>query len=306
MARYLTRRVLYGILTVALVILLTFIIQYLIPGDPARSIAGPKATPELLATIRTRLHLDDPMLLQLWNYFGSVLHGNLGESYTRNRPVLELILERLPATALLATTALIIEVVLGASLGLWEALRQSRSWALAAVNVALLSVPAFALGFLLLLAFGYLIPVLPVDGGTGWSHLVLPAVTLGVLGAPYYANLVRDGMKDALAAPYTRTAVAKGLPKRYVISRHVLRNALPPSITMLGMDVAIMFSGVVFVEAIFGWPGIGALQTQAFADVDRPVLMGTVIVAAVLVVLGNLAADVLRALVDPRTKVGAL
>lgn len=306
MARYLTRRVLYGILTVALVILLTFIIQYLIPGDPARSIAGPKATPELLATIRTRLHLDDPMLLQLWNYFGSVLHGNLGESYTRNRPVLELILERLPATALLATTALIIEVVLGASLGLWEALRQSRSWALAAVNVALLSVPAFALGFLLLLAFGYLIPVFPVDGGTGWSHLVLPAVTLGVLGAPYYANLVRDGMKDALAAPYTRTAVAKGLPKRYVISRHVLRNALPPSITMLGMDVAIMFSGVVFVEAIFGWPGIGALQTQAFADVDRPVLMGTVIVAAVLVVLGNLAADVLRAFVDPRTKVGAL
>jgi ABC-type dipeptide/oligopeptide/nickel transport system permease component len=305
-ARYLTRRVLYGILTVALVVLLTFIIQYLIPGDPARSIAGPKATPELLATIRARLHLDDPMPLQLWNYFGSVLHGNLGESYTRNRPVLELILERLPATALLATAALVIEVILGASLGLWEALRQSRSWALAAVNVALLSVPAFALGFLLLLAFGYLIPVFPVDGGTGWAHLVLPAVTLGVLGAPYYANLVRDGMKDALAAPYTRTAVAKGLPKRYIVSRHVLRNALPPSITMLGMDVAIMFSGVVFVEAIFGWPGIGALQTQAFADVDRPVLMGTVIVAAILVVLGNLAADVLRALVDPRTKVGAL
>ncbi len=306
MARYLTRRVLYGILTIALVILLTFVIQYLIPGDPARSIAGPKATPELLAGIRARLHLDDPMVLQLWHYFGSVVHGDLGESYTRNRPVLDLILERLPATALLATAALIIEIILGAGLGLWEALRRSRSWALAAANVALLSVPAFALGFLLLLAFGYLIPMFPVDGGTGWSHLVLPAVTLGVLGAPYYANLVRDGMKDALAAPYTRTAVAKGLPKRYIISRHVVRNALPPSITMLGMDVAIMFSGVVFVEAIFGWPGIGALQTQAFADVDRPVLMGTVIVAAVLVVLGNLAADVLRAFVDPRTKVGAL
>jgi ABC-type dipeptide/oligopeptide/nickel transport system permease component len=306
MARYLTRRVLYGILTVALVILLTFIIQYLMPGDPARTIAGPKATPELLASIRTRLHLDDPLLVQLWNYFSSVLHGNLGESYTRNRPVLDLILERLPATGMLAAAALMIEVILGASLGLWEALRQTRSWALAAVNVALLSIPAFALGFLLLLCFGYLIPVFPVDGGTGWSHLVLPAVTLGVLGAPYYSNLVRDGMKDALAAPYTRTAVAKGLPKRYIVTRHVLRNALPPSITMLGMDVAIMFSGVVFVEAIFGWPGIGALQTQAFANVDRPILMGTVIVAAVVVVLGNLAADVIRAFVDPRTKVGAL
>jgi ABC-type dipeptide/oligopeptide/nickel transport system permease component len=306
MAQYLTRRVLYGILTIALVVLLTFIIQYLMPGDPARTIAGPKATPELLASIRTRLHLNDPLPMQLWNYFASVLHGNLGESYTRNRPVLDLILERLPATGMLAAAALMIEVILGAGLGLWEALRQSRSWALAAVNVALLSIPAFALGFLLLLLFGYLIPVFPVDGGTGWSHLVLPAVTLGVLGAPYYANLVRDGMKDALAAPYTRTAVAKGLPRRYIVTRHVLRNALPPSITMLGMDVAIMFSGVVFVEAIFGWPGIGALQTQAFADVDRPVLMGTVIVAAAVVVLGNLAADVLRAFVDPRTKVGAL
>ncbi len=306
MARYLTRRVLYGILTVALVILLTFVIQYLLPGDPARSIAGPKASPELLASIRDRLHLNDPLAVQLWNYVASVLHGNLGESYTRNRPVLDLILERLPATAMLAGAALMIEIILGASLGLWEALRQTRSWALAAFNVALLSIPAFALGFLLLLAFGYLIPVFPVDGGTGWSHLVLPAVTLGVLGAPYYSNLVRDGMKDALAASYTRTAVAKGLPKRYIVTRHVLRNSLPPSITMLGMDVAIMFSGVVFVEAIFGWPGIGALQTQAFADVDRPVLMGTVIVAAIVVVIGNLAADVIRAFVDPRTKVGAL
>ncbi|WP_202915000.1 MULTISPECIES: ABC transporter permease [unclassified Mycolicibacterium] len=306
MARYLTRRVLYGILTVALVILLTFIIQYLMPGDPARSIAGPKASPELLASIRARLHLDDPLPVQLWNYYSSVLHGDLGESYTRNRPVLDLILERFPATFMLATTALLIEIILGASLGLWEALRRTRSWALAAVNVALLSIPAFALGFLLLLCFGYLLPVFPVDGGTGWSHLVLPALTLGVLGAPYYSNLVRDGMNDALAAPYTRTAVAKGLPKRYIVSRHVLRNALPPSITMVGMDVAIMFSGIVFVEAIFGWPGIGALQTQAFADVDRPVLMGTVIVAAVVVVLGNLAADVMRAIVDPRTKVGAL
>lgn len=306
MARYLTRRVLYGILTIALVILLTFVIQYLMPGDPARSIAGPKATPELLASIRARLHLNDPLIVQLWHYFAEVLQGNLGESYTKDRPVTDLILERLPATALLATAALTIEVILGASLGLWDALRQHRSWALATVNVALLSIPAFALGFLLLLAFGYVIPIFPVDGGTGWSHLVLPAVTLGVLGAPYYANLIRDGLKDALAASYTRTAVSRGLPKRYIISRHVLRNALPPSITMIGMDTAIMFSGVVFVEAIFGWPGIGALQTQAFADVDRPVLMGTVIVAAVVVVAANLAADVVRAFVDPRTKVGAV
>ncbi|MFC0454333.1 ABC transporter permease [Rhodococcus jostii] len=306
MARYLITRVLYGVLTIALVILLTFMIQYMLPGDPARTIAGPRASEEVLAAVRERLHLNDPLVLQLWQYYSSVFTGDLGESYTRHRPVLDLILERLPATALLAVTALAVEMILGASLGLWEALRPTRSWALAATNVALLSIPPFALGFLLLLAFGYLVPIFPVDGGTGFSHLVLPALTLGVLGAPYYANVVRDGMKDALASSFTRTAVAKGLSRRYVVSRHVVRNALPPSITMLGMDVAIMFSGVVFVEAIFGWPGIGALQTEAFADVDRPVLTGTVIVAAVLVVLGNLAADVIRALIDPRAKVGAL
>ncbi|MDF3306402.1 ABC transporter permease [Rhodococcus sp. T2V] len=306
MARYLITRVLYGVLTIALVILLTFMIQYMLPGDPARTIAGPRASEEVLAAVRDRLHLNDPLALQLWHYYSSVFAGDLGESYTRHRPVLDLILERLPATALLAVTALAVEMILGASLGLWEALRPTRSWALAATNVALLSIPPFALGFLLLLAFGYLVPIFPVDGGTGFSHLVLPALTLGVLGAPYYANVVRDGMKDALASSFTRTAVAKGLSRRYIVSRHVIRNALPPSITMLGMDVAIMFSGVVFVEAIFGWPGIGALQTEAFADVDRPVLTGTVIVAAVLVVLGNLAADLIRAFVDPRAKVGAL
>lgn len=306
MARYLTTRVLYGVVTIALVILLTFMIQYMLPGDPARTIAGPRASEEVLTAVRERLHLNDPLALQLWHYYSSVFTGDLGESYTRHRPVLDLILERLPATALLAVTALAVEMILGASLGLWEALRPTRSWALAATNVALLSIPPFALGFLLLLAFGYLVPIFPVDGGTGFSHLVLPALTLGVLGAPYYANVVRDGMKDALASSFTRTAVAKGLSRRYVVSRHVVRNALPPSITMLGMDVAIMFSGVVFVEAIFGWPGIGALQTEAFADVDRPVLTGTVIVAAVLVVLGNLAADVIRAFIDPRAKVGAL
>jgi peptide/nickel transport system permease protein len=303
MARYLIRRIFYGLVTVAAVVFLTFVIQYLMPGDAARSIAGPKATPELLASIRAKLHLNDPLWLQLWHYASAVAHGDLGTSYTKNRPVLDLILERLPATALLATAALVIEIVIGAAMGLWEALRPHRSWTLAVVNVALLSIPTFAMGFLLLLVFGYLIPIFPVTGGTGWSNLVLPALTLGVLGAPYYASLVRDGLRDALSAPFTRTAVSRGLPKRYIITRHVVRNALPPSITLAGMDVAFMFTGVVFVETIFGWPGMGALQTQAFADVDRPVLMGTVIVAAVIAVLGNLLADIARAWVDPRTKV---
>ena len=306
MARYIIKRLIYGLITILLVVLLTFAIQFMLPGDPARVIAGPRASPEVLARVRDSLNLNDPMLLQMWHYVSAVATGDLGESYARKQPVSDLILQRLPATAVLAGTALVIEVVLGTALGIWEALREKRSWVLATANVGLLSMPAFALAFLLLLLFGYVMPIFPVSGGTGVTHLVLPAFTLGLLGAPYYANVVRDGLKEALTASYTRSAVAKGLPRRFIVVRHVLRNAMPPTITMVGMDVAIMFSGIVFVETIFGWPGIGALQTQAFADVDRPLLTGTVIVAAVLVVVGNLVADVVRALVDPRVKDNAL
>lgn len=306
MARYLTVRLLYGVITVILVVVLTFVVQYLLPGDPARSIAGPRASATVLAHIRDQLHLNDSLLSQLRQYVTNVLSGNLGESYSHKQPVLTVILQRLPATLELVAAAMVLEVLIGGALGVWEAVREKRSWPIATISVLLLSVPTFALGFLMLLLFGYEIPLFPVDGGTGLAHLVLPAVTLGLLGAPYYANVIRDGVKEALSSSYTRTAVAKGLPKRFIISRHVIRNAAPPAITMLGMDLAILFSGVVFVESIFGWPGIGSLQTQAFADVDRPLLTGTVIVAAVLVVLGNLAADVIRAFVDPRVKEGLL
>lgn len=304
MARYLTIRLLYGAITVALVVVLTFAVQYLLPGDPARTIAGPRASADVLAHVRAQLHLDDPLASQLWHYVANVATGDLGESYSRKQPVLHVILERLPATLQLVAAAMLTEILIGGTLGVWEAVREKRSWPIASATVLLLSIPAFALGFLLLLLFGYIIPIFPVDGGTGLAHLVLPALALGLLGAPYYANVIRDGVKDALGSSYTRTAVAKGLPKRFIISRHVIRNAAPPAITMLGMDLAILFSGVVFVETIFGWPGIGSLQTEAFADVDRPLLTGTVIVAAILVVLGNLAADVIRAFVDPRVKEG--
>ena len=304
MARYLTIRTLYGAITVVLVIVLAFVVQFLLPGDAARSIAGPRASAEVLANVRASLHLDAPLVSQLWHYMSGVLTGDLGESYSRKEPVLDVIVERLPATFQLVAAAMLLEVLIGGTVGVWEALRERRSWPFAAASVVLLSIPAFALGFLLLLLFGYIIPLSPVDGGAGLSHLVLPALTLGLLGAPYYANVIRDGVKDALGSSYTRTAVAKGLPKRFIVSRHVIRNAAPPAITMLGMDLAILFSGVVFVETIFGWPGIGSLQTQAFADVDRPLLTGTVIIAAILVVVGNLVADVLRAFVDPRVKEG--
>ncbi|MFJ1578174.1 MULTISPECIES: ABC transporter permease [unclassified Streptomyces] len=300
MARRIGIRILLGLFTVTAVVLLTFVLQYVVPGDPARSIAGPKASPEVLAEIRGRLRLDDPLWSQLGHYLGSVATGDLGTSYSHDRPVLSLILERLPATAVLAAAALTVELVLGGLWGLWEALRPRRSWLLATINVGLLSMPVFSLGFLLLLFFGYKLPVFPIDGGTGPAQIVLPAMTLGILGAPYYANVVRDSVREALSSAYVRTAVAKGLSRRRIVTRHVLRNTASPVTTLLGMDVAVFLSGVVFVETIFGWPGIGQMQTSAFAALDRPLLTGTVIVAASLVVTANLLVDLVRTAIDPR------
>jgi peptide/nickel transport system permease protein len=302
MARYLTLRVALGVLTIFGVLLFTFLLMFVVPGDPARAIAGPRATPQTLALVRENLHLNQPLLVQLGNYLSGVVHGDLGISYIQDEPVSTIITGRLPATIELGLAGLFLELILGGALGVWDGLRPKRSRLLAVVNVGFLSIPAFSLAFILLLLFGYKFSLFPIDGGTGGDRIVLPALTLGLFGMPYYANVVRDAMQESLAAPYTRTAVGKGLPRRAVVRHHVLRNALSPALSMAGLDFAILLSGVVFVETVYGWPGIGQLQTQAFYNVDRPVLMGTVVVAAVLVVVATLAIDLIRMAVDPRTR----
>jgi ABC-type dipeptide/oligopeptide/nickel transport system permease component len=305
MARYLATRIGLGLLTILGVVLLTFLLMFVVPGDPARTIAGPRASPQVLALVQSNLHLDQPVLVQLGHYLAGVLRGDLGVSYVQDQPVASIIGGRLPATIELGLAGLALELILGGALGVWDGLRARRSRMLAVVNVGFLSVPAFSLGFVLLLLFGYQLSWFPIDGGTGGDRIVLPALTLGLFGMPYYANIVRDAMQETLSASYTRTAVGKGLPRQYVLRHHVLRNALSPALTMAGLDFAILLSGVVFVETVFGWPGIGQLQTQAFYNVDRPVLMGTVVIAAVLVVVATLAIDLLRMAIDPRTRLVA-
>ena len=302
MARYLTLRIALGLLTILGVVLLTFVLQFLVPGDPARRIAGPRADPVVLASVRANLHLDDPVSTQLVSYVGAVAQGDFGLSYIRRRPVFEMITEVLPATLMLASAGLVIEIVLGSMLGLWDGLRRRRSSGLAAVNVLLLSIPTYTLGFLLLYVFGFKLGLLPLSGGPGLKELVLPAIALGLFGVPYYASVVAESIRVAASSPYARTAIAKGLSPRQVVRGHLLRNCLSPVITLAGLDIAIYVSGVVFVETVFAWPGIGVLAQVSFAKLDRPVLMGTVIVGAIVVVLFNLVADIARMFVDPRTR----
>lgn len=306
LARKISLRAGLAALTVLAVIVLTFVLEFVIPANPARVVAGPKASSQVVAEVARNLGLNRPEWQQLLSYIGGVLHGDLGYSYVSQTSVTSLLAGRLPATALLMAAGIAVELAVGGALGLWDGLRPKRSWVLASFNIGLLSVPTFTFGFLLLLLFGYVWPVLPVSGGLGAAQLVLPALTLGLLGAPYYAIVVRDQLREVLPAPFVRTALAKGLTRRQILRGHVLRVVVPPVLTMAGMDVALFLSGVVFVEDIFAWPGIGQLQVQAFENVDRPVLMGTVIVAATAVVVMNLVVDLLRLVVDPRVRAESL
>jgi peptide/nickel transport system permease protein len=194
------------------------------------------------------------------------------------------------------------EVIIGGALGILSTLYARVRAVVAAVNLTLLSLPQFVVGLVLLLIFGFRLHLAPVTGGAGPAEIVLPALTLGLVGAPWYAQIVADQMADSLASAYVRTAVAKGLSDRYILLRHVLRNVLSPAITMIGMDLGAYLSGVVTVEVVFGWPGIGLLAVDSLQNLDRPVVMGTVIIGAVAVVAFNLIADVLRMYVDPRTR----
>ncbi|HEX9515216.1 MAG TPA: ABC transporter permease [Streptosporangiaceae bacterium] len=302
MARGLIRRLVFGLIAIAGVIVLAFLLEFVVPGDPARAIAPRATSLQVLANIRAQLHLNQPLIVQFAGYFGNLLRGNLGTSYIQHQPVAAVIGPRLLTTGVLALAGVVAEVIIGGSLGILAALYSRVRALIGAVNLTLLAVPIFVLGLLLLLLFGFKLGIAPVSGGAGPAELVLPALTLGLIGAPWYAQIVADQMQESLASSYVRTAVSKGLPDSYILRRHVLRNVLSPAITMVGLDLGSYLSGVVTVEVVFVWPGIGLLAVNSLHNLDRPIVMGTVIVGAVAVVFFNLVADVLRMFVDPRTR----
>ncbi len=304
MARAVIRRLVFGLIAVAGVVALAFVLEFVVPGDPAKAIAPRAQSPAVLAGIRAQLHLNRPVIVQFADYLGGLLHGNLGTSYVQRQSVASLIGPRLLTTGVLALAGVVAEVIIGGALGILATLFGWARALVGAVNLTLLAIPIFVLGLLLLLVFGFRFGVAPVTGGAGPAQLVLPALTLGLIGAPWYAQIVADQMQDSLASSYIRTAVSKGLSDSYILRRHVLRNVLSPAITMVGLDLGAYLSGVVTVEVVFVWPGIGLLAVNALHDLDRPIVLGTVIVGAVAVVFFNLVADVLRMFVDPRTREG--
>jgi peptide/nickel transport system permease protein len=304
MAAYLARRLLQSALILLGITLVTFVLLYLVPADPARQIAGRSATAETVANIREQLGLDLPFYQQYWRYLTNLVQGDLGRSYLQRTEVSTLIAARLPASLLLMAGAILCELVLGLTMGLIAALRRGRATdsTLMVLSFIGVSAPQFVVGILLLYVFAVQLGWFPIGGYGTFSHLVLPSLTLGLLGAGWYARMMRSAMLDVLRQDYVRTARAKGLSRWHVVLGHALPNALLPIIAMIGIDIGLFMSGIVVVESVFGWPGIGQLAWQAIQRIDIPIIMGVTLVSAVAIVIGNLVADLIAPLIDPRIK----
>jgi peptide/nickel transport system permease protein len=304
MAMSLARRVVQTLLILLGVAAITFVLLYALPADPARMIAGRSATAQTVANIRRELGLDQPVLVQFTTYLGNLMHGNLGRSYAQKTDVWTLIVARLPATLTLMAAGILVEVVLGLILGTIAAVRRGGPIDRIVMMASFVGVsaPQFVVALLLLYVFAVTLGWFPMSGYGTLSHVVLPAATLGVLGAGWYARMVRSAMIDVLNQDYVRTARAKGLSSRRILLRHALPNALLPIIAMIGIDIGQFMGGVVVVEAVYGWPGIGQLAWQAIQQVDIPIIMGVTLVSALAIVLGNLLADLIAPIIDPRIR----
>jgi peptide/nickel transport system permease protein len=311
--RYLARRLLAAIPVMVMVATAVFLLLFLTPGDPAAVILGADARPEQVAELRARLGLDQPVYIQLGNWYLRLLRGDLGQSIFENRPVIEAVMSRAEPTLLLTSLATLVAVTLGLTLGLLAALRHGRWQDTGAMVVAIggVSMPTFWLGLNLIFVFGVVLGWLPVAGYEPLSsglwpslrYLILPAITLGLFQAALLARLTRSMMLETLGDDYVRTARAKGLAEHAVIIRHAFRNALIPLLTVIGLIFAALMGGAVITEQVFNIPGVGRMLIQAVARRDYPVVQGVVMIVAGLYVLINLVVDVLYGYLDPRLRI---
>ncbi|AZI44902.1 ABC transporter permease (plasmid) [Deinococcus psychrotolerans] len=297
-------RVMQSLFVLLIASVMTFSLIFLLPADPARLVAGPSASVQTVNSIRRELGLDQPFAAQYAQYLGKLLQGDLGRSYKQQSSVRELLASRIWPTTQLMLGAIALELLLGLPLGIWAALRRGRWPDRVVMGFAFLgaSAPQFWLGLSLVYLLAYGLNLFPLGGYGGLSHLFLPALTLGLGGAGWYARVIRSSLLEVLARDYVRTARAKGLSPSRVVIRHALRNAVPPIISMIGLDIGVFMGGVVVVESVFGWPGLGRLVWDAIRVVDLPVIVGVVIFSAVVITLANLLADLVQLVIDPRIR----
>ncbi len=319
MLTYLVRRLLWGVVIVLGVYTLAFFVTNAAPGDPFSGLASPKMKPEDFERLRAKWGYDKPVVQRYFIQLDNLVHGDLGTSITQKRPVSHLLADALPNTLVLSGTSLVLEFALGVLLGILSAVRRGTRFdgTITAGSLFIYSMPGFWMAEMLVLVLAVNLGWLPSSGmhsvgadsmsrGAYFldlaKHLAMPAFVLGISGAAGVARFQRSAMLEVIRQDYVRTARAKGLDERTVVGRHALRNALIPVITLLGMSLPFLVSGAVITEQIFAWPGMGQTVIHAIPERDVQVISGFTLVAAVMVVVGNLLADVLYAVVDPRVR----
>jgi peptide/nickel transport system permease protein len=304
MIRYLSFRLLLALPALWLILTMVFMLAHIVPGDPVAQMLGEGARADDLQQLRHTLGLDLPLPVQYGRYLAGIAHGNLGESFRFQQPVLQVVISHYPATLELAFVALLVCTGIGIPAGLFAAQRRGTSTdhAIGVFTLFGLSVPNFALGPVLILVFSVILGWLPVSGRGGLAHVILPAFTLGAALAAILTRMVRTSVIEELSSDYVRTARAKGLSESSVLFRHAFRNALIPIITILGLQFGTLLAGTIVTESIFSWPGIGRLAVQAISARDYPLLQGCILLIAVSYVFVNLLTDLVYALVDPRVR----
>lgn len=310
MITYIARQFLYSILIILGVLTVTFSIVRILPGDPARLMLGQRADVQSIENMRREWKLDQPIYIQFFDFLGRAMQGDLGRSYAFNRPVTETILEKIPNTALLAVSALMISTIVGVMIGILSAWKPYTFFDNAAMVFALLgiSVPVFVLGSLFLFAF---VDKFHVIGGPGFifkgghlqlDRLVLPMLALAARPLSIFARITRSSMLDALGQDYVRTARAKGVSEKKTVMYHALRNALNPVVTTVSAWLAATLAGTFFIEFIFGWPGLGKLAYDAVLQYDFPIIQGVVLFTAVVFVIVNFLVDIIYSWLDPKVR----
>ena len=305
MVHFIVRRILQTIPVLFGVIVITFILMYMVPGDPVVSMVGERYDEETIHKLRKELHLDDSLPMQFVHYVSNVLRGDFGKSFITGGPVSEELLIKFPNTLILAVASMIIAIITGLTMGIVSSLRPQSVLDKITMLFALagISAPVFWVGLMLVLFIGVFLQWLPPSGFGGIEYIILPAITLGLRSAAYLARLTRATMLDVLNQDYIRTARMKRLPEWKVILKHGFPNILIPIITVIGTDFGSYLSGAVLTESIFGWPGIGRYALEAILKRDFPVIQGTVLFMALMFILANLIVDIFYGIVDPRMRI---
>ncbi|MGI6130534.1 MAG: ABC transporter permease [Bacillota bacterium] len=303
MGGYLARRLLSGALAILGIVIVVFVLVRML-GDPAALMMPPEATKEEIEIFRHAYGFDRPIHVQLVDFMRDLARGDLGRSLRHDEPVMDMIMERLPATLKLSVTALVVSLILAVPLGVIAAIHRGTFWDRATMVMAMLgqSVPDFWLGLMLIYLAGVRLRLAPISGYGGFSHLILPALTLSAFPLARTTRIVRSAMLEVLGQDYIRTARSKGLSERMVTYKHALKNALIPVITVVGLDLGALLGGAVIVETIFAWPGMGRLVVQALDNRDFPLVQGGVLVMAISYVGVNILVDLLYSIVDPRIR----